>query len=482
MVKIKDPAAELKPLSAGSLHTPARTRRKLEGQRFVLTTAQNNTRVHKRFWKTLQHFCEVNKAQLGVSKITYNKNGWQKVTTDSDGLWYDDALVPYFINKEVEVAPGLIFCANLDILPTAKLPLTGLDNYTGPHSAIVPHTKQQMKSVATMKYDEPKFLYTTGAVTLRNYIQRLTGQIAQYHHVFGALFVEVDDAGNWFVRQLNADENGIVYDLDRVYGPGWDKAASEFGRPLVTLGDIHLEKLDTVKWRGAENLLADLRPEEVFIHDLIDFEKRNHHNKKDPIFLIGQLGKPSIEESMRYAYSFLEGLHNKFVDTKFVVVKSNHDEALERWVREGSGFLDPENLRYWHELNYFWMLAIERQREVDVLGSAIIARRKPLERVQFLRADQSYVLRDIEHGMHGHLGPRGSRPTGPKSFKAMGRKTNTMHTHSAEIIDGSWTGGTVAKDDLGYNRGPGSSSASHIITHPNGKRQMITQRGDKYRA
>lgn len=478
--KIKDPTKAIKPMLGGSVHTPARTRRKLEGSRFVLTTAQNNTKVHSKFWATLQHFCKVNDAQLGVSKITYNKNGWQKVTTDSEGLWYDERLAPYFITEQVQVADGLLFCAELDILPTAALPLRGLDNYTGPHSGIIPHPKQQLKSLATMKHDEPKFLYSTGAVTLRNYIQRKAGQVAQYHHVFGALFVEVDLAGNWFVRQLNSDEDGVVYDLDRVYGPGWDKPAKEFGRPIVTLGDIHLEKLDPVAWGGAELMLYDLRPDAVFLHDLIDFEHRNHHNKKDPIFLVGQQKRPTVERSLHRAADWLEEFELHHPDTQVYVVKSNHDEAFERWIKEGSGFLDPTNLRFWHECNYRWMDAVEREDDVDPLAS-VIRGRAPLPRTRFLRADESLVLRDIEHGMHGHLGPRGAKGT-PAGFRQLGRKANTGHTHEAGIIDGQWTAGVLGNKDMGYNRGPSGWSTSHIITHPNGKRQMVTQRGDKYRA
>jgi hypothetical protein len=62
-------------------------------------------------------------------------------------------------------------------------------------------------------------MYTTGACTLRNYINRKAGQVATFHHVFGALYVEVAEDGKWFVRQIMADDSGAFYDLDVYYTP-----------------------------------------------------------------------------------------------------------------------------------------------------------------------------------------------------------------------------------------------------------------------
>ena len=83
--------------------------------------------------------------------------------------------------------------------------MSGLYNYTGDQSAIIPHAKLELESVPTHKEDETKLMYTTGAVTMRNYIQQKAGQKAEWHHAYSALVVEVDDDGDWFVRQINAE-------------------------------------------------------------------------------------------------------------------------------------------------------------------------------------------------------------------------------------------------------------------------------------
>lgn len=473
------PKRDPKPIKGGRLDTPDTFRERLKGKRFIVTVAQNNTMLHEQLWKTLTRMAEKRGARLLVAKTSYNKNGWQKVTTESDGVWYDDRLIPHFIEEQVKLADDLIFCGELDILPTAQFPLNGLDNYTGSHSAIIPHTKMQMKALATMKHEDAKHLYTTGSITLRNYIRRRVGQIAEYNHVYGALWVEVDNKGKWWIRQLNSDENGIIYDVDTVWGPDWDAPAVDFGRPVLNLGDIHVEKSDARQTRGAVNMMHDLNPHTVLVHDLIDFKSRNHHNIKDPHFLVKQAER-TVKDDIRSAADWLSRFTNTFPDTVFVVVKSNHDEALDKWVREtGNVRVDPQNLRYWHALN-LWMLDNPGD---DVFKHAVLQERPELAdaKIVWLEADESYLINGIEYGMHGHLGPNGARGN-PKGYRQIGRRVNTGHTHSAGIIDGVWTAGVLGSLDMGYNRGPSSWSCSHILTYANAKRCIITQRGHKWKA
>lgn len=482
-----------KPMFGGRLRTKDVERKELDGKRFVFTAAQNNTELHDDFWNALQTFCAEKDAQLIVSKFAYNKNGWAyhngaDTTKDDKELWYDPRILPYVLDEQVKVARGLVFCGELDILPTQIFPLTGLDNYTGTNSAIIPHAKMQMRSLATMKHDPAKFLYSTGTVTKRNYIERRAGQVASYHHVYGAIYVEVADDGAWFVRQLNSDDNGLFFDLDRAYGPNWSAPSSQFGRPNVNLGDIHIEKSDPAAMTGAIEMMRTLNPANVFLHDLIDFEARNHHNKKDKFFLVNQQfnRNPSVEAGMAQAAQFLAGLVMLLPDTTFYVVRSNHDVAFKKWLREGAGFIDPPNERYWHEMNAKLLLSIELGSEMDIYKHALeLAALKTgvldqVKKVKFLQEDESLVLNGIEYGMHGHLGCNGARGN-PKAFRELGRRANTGHTHSAGIIDGVWTAGVLATLDMGYNQGPSSWSHSNIVTYPNAKRTIITQRGSRWR-
>ena len=481
--KIKDKFKEAdkpeKPLTGGVIAAPDESRVKLKGKRFLFTAAQNNTDVHPGFLKALESMAADIGAQIVVSPFTYNKNGFQNQSKDQDELFYDPKVSKYMLNKSAQVAEGLIFCGELDILPTAVDPLSGLENYCRGDSGIVPHAKVALKSLPGMPSDGARFLYTTGAVTQRNYIQRKAGQKAEFHHVFGALLVEIDNDGQWHARQIIADKSGSFYDLTTLY--------KNTGRILrnqrveaINWGDIHVEKPDhtvsEVSFFAKDSILNQLKPKFQFIHDLSDFSTRNHHNIKDPHFLAKELRDGNtVEAGLRLAADFLVATHRPTTVT--VVVESNHDLAYRRWLKEGDPKLDPINARFFHESNARVYKAIEEKDNKFHVFEWALRKLNPAVKAQFLTENDSFVIcktdGGIECGLHGHIGPNGSRGN-PRNLRTIGRKANTGHTHSAGIVDGVYTSGVSANLDMGYNHGPSSWSHSHIVTHPNGKRQIIT--------
>lgn len=476
--KKKEPPASDKPLVGGVIHAPDVRRKKLAGRRFVITSAQNNTNVHYGFLNALHQFCQHRNAELVVSTFTYNKSGFQNGQKDDDDLYYDPAIVPFVLDESCEVAKGLVFCGELNILPTAVDPLSGFDSYNGESSCIVPHTKMALKSIATMKGRDAKFLFTTGAVTQRNYIQKKAGQKADFHHVFGALYVEVDEDGQWFCRQLVANEAGVFCDLHEKFTPD---GVSEVRVEAVNWGDVHAGKMS----EGCEGVMLDiletLRPKYQFIHDVLDFEARNHHSIKDKFHWAKMLmgGRGSVLEEIREVGRFLRLIEREWCQT--VVVESNHDLALTRWLREANTDFDPINGEFYHLANARIYQAIrEGDNHFQPMRWALETYGPALSNTTFLMEDESFVLHDIEFGMHGHLGPNGARGN-PNNLKKIGVKANTGHTHSATICDGVYVAGVSADLDMGYNKGPSSWSHSHIVTYETGKRAIITARGDKWR-
>jgi hypothetical protein len=474
---------DLRPLAGGSITAPDKLRTKLAGTRFVFTSAQNNTHVHEGFFKSLMNFCNEKDAELFISPFAYNKSGFQSGTKEDDSLWYDPKIVPYFFNESAQVARGLIFCGELDILPTAVNPLSGFENYTQNNSGIIPHTKVQMQSLPRMKGEDARFLYTTGAVTMRNYIQRKAGQKAEFHHVFGALYVEVDAAGDWFVRQLVAAEDGSFYDLTQKFSPD---GVEDSRVAAITWGDIHLEKLDYQVWDAAwgmnnDSMLNALNPEIQFVHDLTDFKARNHHNLDDPFFLaeMHHRGSGNVEKDLLRCGSFLQ--HITRHGNPAVVVESNHDQALERWLKTADIRRDPENAEFFHRAQEFIHRSIRLNVPFHIFKWAVTRNGEIATGARFLKEDESVVVHGIEHGMHGHRGPNGSRGN-PRGFRTVGRKVNIGHMHSAGIFDGVYVAGVSGMLDMGYNKGPSSWSHSHIVTYPNGKRTIVTMRNGKWRA
>lgn len=486
----KDEQEDQRPVAGGELQAPDKKREDLKGKRFVFTSAQNNTDVHETFLENLKALCRHRDAQLVIGKFRYNKNGFQNNTKDKDDeLYYDPELEPYFLDESrniPEALSGLVWCGELDILPTAVNPLSGLDSYTHTASAIIPHAKVQLKSVPVLKGDPIKMMYTTGAVTKRNYIPRKAGQKAMFHHVFGALYVEIDDAGQFFARQLIADTDGNFYDLNDYFVDG-DLDENNHAVEAISWGDIHAEMLDpdvaAVSFFNEDSMLDTLLPAYQFVHDLTDFKARNHHNRKDPHFLADMFFNKSsnVEEGMRLAAEVLVRLQRDYCQT--IVVESNHDQAFSRWLREADIRFDPENAEYFHRANAELYRNIREGNTFHAFEWAV-RNFADLENTVFLDEDDSFVIcgdNGIECGMHGHRGPNGARGN-PNALRNLGRKCNIGHTHSAGIIDGIYVAGISCKMDMGYNKGPSSWSHSHIVTYPNGKRTIITVKNNKWRA
>lgn len=461
-------------------------------RRYIFTSAQCNTKLHERFWQNLCAFADHLGARICVSRFTYNKrwhqdmdkSHWGAPATDkASEWWWDNRLVPYLVDDRVQVAPGLVWCGEMNILPTAVRPLSGLESYTGRQSGIFPHAKLAMESIAAGKYEPTKFNYTTGTITQRNYIQRKQGLKAQFHHVYGALLVEVNEDGDWWVRQLNADSTGTFYDLDRRVKDG---EVTYGHRVDLVLGDIHVDQIDTTVqetiW-GEGGMIDRLNPKTVVLHDVLDGYRFNHHEAKN----VHTRFRRYVEKKTCIADE-LRGVHDFFKDVarpgvQYVVADSNHHDFLGRWLREQDGLQDPSNAEIWLRAQSLLFEYVRKNAEepnylrlaMDAVGESKTERKFG---VRFLDADESFILAPDEHGgiecgMHGHAGPNGSRGS-PRNLARLGRRACTGHTHSAGIYDGVYTAGCCCILDPHYVRGPSSWSHTQIGVYPNGKRTMLT--------
>ena len=474
---------------------------------YLLTCAQNDTRLHEPLWRNLQALAEHYGARIMVARLTYDKRGQaaqldKKVAIGSTAgakaeemTWDDRIPRDWFADDRVELAPGLVWCGEMNIIPTAVRPLSGLEAYTGRKSGIFPHVKLAMESVATHKGEGTKFNYTTGTVTQRNYIQRKAGLKAEFHHCYGALLAEVDSAGTWFCRQINADSDGAIHDVDVRVKNGVLTTGNYV--EAINWGDIHAiqtsSEVDQLAW-GERSMFEVLRPCHQFMHDLLDFRARNHHELRDPhkMFRRHVEGQDDVAKEIMLTAKWLAEKARLSKDCQTVVVHSNHDAALGRWLRETDFRRDPLNAEFYLRAHLAKYEAIRQGNDnFDMLEWAILLdpfflAGSSLLNVKFLREDESFIIcpdanGGVECGMHGHLGPHGQRGSAG-AFARMGRKSNVGHVHRASILDGVYTAGTSSELDLGYNVGPGAWSWTHVVTYPNGKRALYTMYAGKWRA
>jgi len=484
-------------------------------KRYLCTSAQNNTYLHDELYVNLQAFANYMDAEILISRFAYQRSGlnrggdkayWGTSYEDSrmedpkkESLYGSDRYIwapevyEHIADRRMELAPGLVWCGEWQRSPTTVNPLSGFQVYTGQKSGIFPHVKLCMESVPTSKHEPAKFNYTTGTITMRNYIQKGAGLKAEFHHCYGAALIEVDSDGDWFVRQISADSDGTFYDLDVMVQDG--KVTTGHRPEGLTLGDIHREKIEPFVAGLTAKMLTTLSPKQCFYHDVINFGTRNHHDSKDPFkrFKRHMAGKENVAQEVIEVMEYLSNQADRWPDTHHVVVDSNHDRALERWLREADWREDPVNMQFYLASVTAKLMAIAEDRDDDFhmlqhwwVEMVADQTAEPWPNIEFLDEDESHVICDDEHGgiecgMHGHLGANGSRG-GIRTFAKMGRRANIGHSHTAGIVEGIWQAGTSSQMDLEYNKGLSSWSWSHIVTYANGKRAMITMRNGKYRA
>ena len=458
---------------------------------YLVTSAQNNTDLHPELWANIQALAAHDGAEILVSRTTYaansraskgQKHDVEKTAAEGSGAseteWWAEPLHDFVCDRSVQLAPGLVWCGELNILPTAVNPISGLESYTGRDSAIIPHAKFALQSIASPKSAGCKLIYTTGTVTQRHYIAKKAGQKAEFHHGYGCLIVEVRHDGTWFVRQINADSEGDFYDLDRKVSRG---KVSHGHRPeALVWGDIHVRQISrdmsTLGW-GSGGILATLRPRRQIMHDLLDFRSANHHDRDDPwkTFVKHVGGTTDVACEVAEAAKFLRDAEQRGCDT--VIVRSNHDEALIRWLKEADWKLDPENALFHLETNAAAYRAMKQGQDFDAIEHVLREAGAPVKTI-FLKRDEQYVVCEdagggIELGMHGDIGVNGSRGT-LQQFARTGRKCVVGHSHVASIMEGAYQVGVMGALDMGYNEGQSSWSHSSVVIYPNGKRAVLT--------
>ena len=459
-------------------------------KRFILSAAQDETAVHEGFLANLEAYAAHMNAKIVIAGFTYNKPRHFERTKERQ--WFAPEVEPYLCNRQIEIGDNLLFCGEMNTLPTATTPLTGFETYTRDKWGVFPHPKVQLLSVATLKGTPAKQLMTTGAVTKPNYLQARAGIRAHFHHVLGAVIVEVDADGDHFCRHLIADDDGSFYDLTRHVANG--EVTDGHRVEAITWGDIHHEQIDPVvrevSWGLSEkdwcikqgNIIDTLRPKTQFLHDLIDFFGRNHHSIHDPNFMFARFWnmQESIKNDIENVAEFLVNVQRDWCKT--VVVRSNHDLAIERWCQEADWKTDPINAEFYLEAQLERLRAIKQGRKSNLLEWAIRqVQWGRVANVKFLAEDESYLIcgNQIEAGLHGHNGANGSRGSLAQYTKA-GPKTNTGHSHTPGIRDGAYSSGTSSKLDLDYTKGMSSWAHAHLVTYQNGKRTILNLVNGKY--
>ncbi len=474
--KTTAPSAEI-PATPVTMRTTLPT-----AKRYIITAAQNATPIHRPTWQALLVAAKYYGAELVVIPGRYKNPTSQWTQKNKENEWWDEAVVPYLCNGWITLNERLVILGDVKVQWAARQPLVGLDALTKDKSGIVGHGSRGMRSVATPQHKHAKTMYTTGSCTVRNYTDTKQGMLGKFAHCLGAVIVEID-GDTFFVRQLNATKQGSFIDLDMEFTP--EKAQPAKPALSVSMGDIHqrwvLPDVVSATFTASDSLVKLINPRYLFWHDTIDFHSRNHHHRDNWLtdFAKRKYKIDDVRVEVEEAVNFI----NKFTmrNRKSVVVSSNHDRAMLRWVMETDFRKDPVNAEFYLEIATL-MLKSARKTGGGVSYDdpfGLYAQKFSKPNVQFLKPGESKVIAQVEYGFHGDIGPNGSRGT-TKNLSKLGVKVTKGHSHTAEIIDGCYSAGK-STGMLEYEQGgPSSHTNSHVVQYANGKRVIITIINGRY--
>lgn len=444
-------------------------------QVYIITAAQNATPVDARWWDVLTTIAAMRDAELMVIPLRYKNPTSQWTASQQNKEWWDDAVRPYLWNVRAPLNKNLMVLGDIKIQPTAVEPLTGSDALSLASSGIIGHTKLQLKTVATPNNRMAKILTTTGACTVPNYTDTRAGRIAEFHHSLSAVIVEISE-GKFFLRQLHFDRTtGTCTDLNFRYHA--DRVEDAPRALALVMGDTHVRYIDAdveAATFGPDGIIETLRPEHLIWHDVLDGYSCNPHHRGNPFNKIAKYRgeQDDVEDEVEEAIDFIR--RHTPADMTSVVVASNHDDFLRRWIIEADWKTDPVNADFYLRTAQ----AMVRGTKIGDSGTqypcpfAYWLNRADISNVRTLAANESFILGNVELSMHGDRGPNGARGSA-KNLRRIGTRSFIGHSHSPCIDEGCYQVGTSTRLRLEYVGGPSGWLNCHGVLNADGKRQLL---------
>lgn len=475
---------------------------------YIITSCQNNTKIHPGL-KVLENLLKWYKkhkdfeiCELFIGTFSYNKSASSKkkvkrntFEVSDKSYWYAPEVLPYIKDQPIEIAKNLVWRGNWQQDPTSADPLRGTAKIGGISSNIFPHATMDLISCPTMKNEGLKFNFCTGTASLKNYIQRRAGLMAEEFHTYGAIKIEVDHDGNWFYEALEFNHSDSLL----IMGPegckglyiSCDSVVKKQAVHAIHWGDIHdIEASENVKemgW-GKDGILDTLKPKIQTMDDLYSHRNRSHHDIKsfDKMYEKWVQNKECVKSEVLSTAKFLSFAARRCCET--IIKHSNHDRHLDKWIIEADYKKDNINAIYYlflaHEL-----LKNKKSgnKDFNLLEFAIneVAREfnYNIKNVRFLKHKEPLYILGTDNHNHGDQGPDGNRGS-PATFKRLGRKMNVGHSHKP-FRGGPVMGSGCLPEEFDYDRGALSSrSVTHIVTFNDGTRTHIITRPEigKWRA
>lgn len=436
--------------------------RKLKNKKYYLfTSAQNATKVHKELFNNILAYKKFLDAELSV--ILYRYKNPTSVFTDIDYEHWSPEILQFADTNRHDIHKYLTVLGDIKTQPTATSPLTGFENISGDKTAILGHPKLQLKTIPVLEGHPKKIILTTGAVTVPNYTNTKVGKRGEFYHNLGFVIVEIEDDETFYIRQVEALEDGSFTDL--IYNVNNGEVTENNKAAALVWGDTHIGQTNpailpqTIALQNKLNIATEVH------HDIIDGSSVNNHITNDPVqqFFRMKEGKHEVEREFNLMIDFL-----KKRPTKKIIVRSNHDDRFDRWVVSQDWKKDIVNALPYLE----YTASVLQGKANNGIVPYVISKHFTSSEVLCLGYDDSYILKGFELAHHGHLGTNGSRGN-VEQYRKMSTKIILGHYHSPSRIDKVLTVGTSTYLREGYNKGASNWLNAHVLIHDNGTAQHI---------
>lgn len=363
-------------------------------------------------------------------------------------------------------------------------PLTNyLNHLQGLNKVVLGSPIQVMKS-APRDFEAKIYreMWTTGTIDKLVLPKTELGLLNNYRVKQGAVRLTYNPKlGAYDIRNIQIVD-GWVYDLGKKYSSTKiEKATVE----ALNAGDLHLPNIDEGMITHLLKSCKQLKPENLVLHDVLDFAALNHHICNEPHLMARSLlGRP-ISASEEFALAkdqmriLLDGLPKS---TKVYVAKSNHDDFFyKRFAKKGVDGLRRDDIVLLHKamISYtetgFFSPLVDLEKEYSnfhLLRPQFteITNGRPATKL----AESIITKSGFTMHIHGDRGINGARGT-LRSLKNTYSFISSGHSHSVEFEGNAASAGMLGRLNQGYNSGqPLTWEHGYVILYENGAFQIVT--------
>lgn len=436
-----------------------------KSKRYLVSAIVPGQEVNEQYMQSIFTYCKKRKAELILLVMRGVKTS-NIITSDTYDKYSEYFITDANLNDNLKII-------DIELNPQSDISIDPLFKVDPDRSIIIAHSKQAFTSVPNRIGEHPHLLYFTGCITKPNYADNRQGRVAKQNHVQGGCIVEIVDNKDFHIRNFQCDiENGFADEGCYYKGSNVSKIKSD-----IVLGDIHCGSESKEAIESSKQMIKEFQCKKVYLNDLFDARSVSHHEDRD---LYSKYNRPvhqqSLQSELDYLGNFLINFYKDIEHSELIVVPSNHDHFVSRWLTEGRFVFDsPKNAKLGAEL-FSHYLDGENPIEYYLRSRGFLKKIK-IKFFYFTDEIVSYGY-DIHHGHKGVNSPKGSI----KAFDKCYGKNASAHTHQPKKDKNSVVAGTNCSLDQHYIIGTGSSwLGSNILLYENNTDQSIHIIEGKYK-